>query len=101
MGMKALYVIEVKTRLIEIGKDLDELVKLIEGAGPEGQEFFRPQIEELQMQHKELEDDHDLMRLFDESEWGGFDDTMEKAVQKLRHDVSVLRSAVETPLVPA
>lgn len=101
MGLKALYVIEVKTRLIEIGKEIDALAKMVETTGSEGQTFFGPQIEAMRARHKELQDDHDLLRLFDESEWGGFADTMDRAVRKLAHDVSVLQAEVEAPLVPA
>ena len=101
MGLKSMYVIEVKTRLIEIGKDLEELVKLVAEAGPESQEFFTPQIEILQVRHKELEGDHDLMRLFDESEWGSFADTMDKALHKLSHDVGVALAAIKAPPVAA
>lgn len=101
MGLKALYIIEVKTRLIEIGKELDELVKLVNDGAPESRAFFGPQIEEFKERYKELEGDHDLMRMFDESEWGGFADTMDKALHKLRHDVGLALGAIKAPLVPA
>ena len=101
MGLKALYIIEVKTRLIEIDKELDALVKLVNEASPESRAFWNPQVAELKERCKDLEGDHDLMRMFDESEWGGFADTMDKALHKLRHDVGVALGAIKAPLVPA
>lgn len=101
MGLKALYVIEAKTRLIEIGKEMDDLRKLLAKAPAQSQTFFTAQMKKLEEDYNQLESDHDLLRMFDESEWGKFSDTVERGLHKLRYDIGVLHAAVALPLVPA
>lgn len=100
MGLKAMYVIEVKTRLIEIRRELDELKAQLAKTTPASQTFFALQMKTLDEQYKQLQADHELMRMFDQSEWGKFPDAMDKAIHQLRHDIGALRSALVTPLVP-
>lgn len=101
MGMKALYVIEVKTRLIEIGKEIDLLREAVEQADAAHKALLTSRVEELQSRHQELETDHDLMRMFDESEWGGFGAQMDSNLRKLAYDVGAVQTMAERELVPA
>ncbi|MCE7984511.1 MAG: hypothetical protein DYG89_25335 [Caldilinea sp. CFX5] len=101
MGLKAMYTIEVKTRLIEIRRELDELKGRLAKTMPANQTFFAPQVKALEEQYTQLQADHDLLRMFDESEWGKFPDAMDRAIHQLRHDIGALRAAIITPLVPA
>jgi len=100
MGLKAMYVIEVKTRLIEIRRELDELKDRLAKTTPASQTSFAPQMKALEEQYTQLQADHDLLRMFDESEWGKFPDTMDRAIHQLRHDIGSLQTALVTPLVP-
>lgn len=101
MGLKAMYTIEVKTRLIEIRRELDEVKARLARTAPASQTFFAPQVKALEEQYTQLQADHDLLRMFDESEWGKFPDTIDRSIHQLRHDIGALRAAVVTPLVPA
>lgn len=100
MGLKAMYVIEVKTRLIEIGRELDELKARLAKTTPASRTFFAPQMKALDEQYTQLLADHELLRMFDESEWGKFPDAMDRAIHQLRHDIGALQAAIITPLVP-
>lgn len=101
MGLRAMIVIEIKTRLIEIGKELDALRLRAEAADAAHQAHLMPRVEELQTRYEELEADHDLLRLFDESEWGGFSRQLENEIHKLAHDINVMQAMAEQALVPA
>jgi hypothetical protein len=101
MGLKAMYTIEVKTRLIEIRRELDELKDRLAKTAPASQTFFAPQMKALEEQYTQLQADHDLLRMFDESEWDKFPDTMDRAIHQLRHDIGALHATVGAPLVPA
>lgn len=101
MGLKAMYVIEVKTRLIEIKQELDELKARLAKTTPASQTFFAPQMKALDEQYAQLQTDHELLRMFDQSEWGKFPDAMDRAIHQLRHDIGALQAALATPFVPA
>ena len=101
MGLRAMIVIEIKTRLIEIGKEIDHLLQTIEQMDVEHKALLMPSVNELQSRHKDLEADHDLLRLFDESEWGGFSKQLEMELHKLSHDVGTVQAMTEQEMVPA
>jgi len=101
MGLEALYIIEVKTRLIELGKELDAYVAEAEEVDGVTRAAFESHIEDFRERFEELEESHDLLTMFDPSEWGSFRNKIDVSLRKLSHDVAAARAELRVELVPA
>jgi len=95
MGMQALYLVEAKTRLILLEKEILALADLIDHAGHEMKARYEPTMTDFRTRFKEMGEDLALLHAIDEHEWGEFCNELDTAMQGLKHDVGTARAEFE------
>ena len=95
MGLEALFLVEAKTRLILLEKEIDALVDLIDHAGTEMQSRYTPTLASVHERFQGMEEDLELLHQVDESGWGEFCSELDAEIHKLMHEVSVIKAEFE------
>ena len=98
MGMQALYLVEAKTRLILLEKEIAALVYMIEHADMAIQNRYADTLDDLRARFEKMEADLAFLHEIDDSEWGEFPSQLDAAIHKLIHDVSMVKSEFEAQL---
>lgn len=95
MGMQALYLVEAKTRLILLEKEIQVLADLIAHAGNEMKARYGPTMTEFRTRFSGIEEDLALLHEIDEHDWGEFCNELDMAMQMLKHDVGTAKAVFE------
>lgn len=95
MGMKAMYLTEVKTRLLPLEKEIKRLAELVEKASATEKTRYATSIKEFQTRFAGIQEDLALLQSVDEGEWGEFSTAIDEAIHRLIHDADALMTELK------